>query len=105
MLITFRSKASSNITLFSDTAMSLLKMMGHSATLPGSLLSTDIPAALASLNKALESAPADPHQDTNMPDSELPVSLHLRAFPLIQLLAAAAQQDCSVTWDGNSPTH
>lgn len=103
MLITFRSKASSNITLFGDTALSLLKMMGHSGTIPGSMLSPDIPAALAHLNQALESAPADPHQDADMPEDVLPVSLRLRAFPLIQLLTAAAQQDCSVTWDGNNP--
>ncbi len=103
MLITFRSKASSNITLFGDTAKCLLKMMGHSGTLPGSLLSPDIPAVLKRLNQALEAAPADPHQDTERPEGELPVSLRLRAFPLIELLTAAAQQDCSVTWDSDSP--
>lgn len=105
MLITFRSKASSNITLFGDTAKCLLKMMGHSGTLPGSLLSPDIPAVLSRLNQALESAPADPHQVTDEPDDAMPVSLQMRAFPLIQLLTAAAQQDCSVTWDSNRPAH
>jgi len=105
MLITFRSKASSNITMFGDTATSLLKMMGHSGALPGSLLSPDIPAALASLTLALESAPADPHQDADTPDKALPVSLQLRAFPLIQLFTAAAQQGCDVTWDSNSIAH
>jgi hypothetical protein len=53
MLVTFRSKAWGNVTLFGDVALTLLKMMGHSGTVPSALLARDIPSALARLKQAL----------------------------------------------------
>ena len=45
MLVTFRSKAWGNVTMFGDVAETLLKMMGHTGTVPSALLAADIPAA------------------------------------------------------------
>lgn len=56
MLITFRSKAWSNITMFGDSALMLLNMMGHSGTVPGALRAGEIPAALVRLEQALKTA-------------------------------------------------
>jgi hypothetical protein len=38
MLVTFTCKAYADITLFGNVAVSLLRLMGHSGTVPGALL-------------------------------------------------------------------
>ena len=54
MLITFSCPAYANITMFGDAAVRLLKLMGHSDTVPGALLAPDVQAALARLEAAVE---------------------------------------------------
>jgi hypothetical protein len=44
MLVTFSTKAYADITLFGDIALTLLKMMVHSATITGAILAADVPA-------------------------------------------------------------
>ncbi len=105
MLVTFDSKAWSSVTLFGDVAVTLLKMMGHSGAVPGALRAADIPVAIANLQRALATAgPEEKNKqgaqsDTTDPDAQPPVGLGLRAYPLIQLLSAAALQDCDVLWN------
>lgn len=98
MLVTFRSKAYADITMFGDVAVQLLKLMGHSGTVPGALLPEDIPAALERLNASLQqleqTAPTERSEG-----EEPPVSLSHRAMPLISLLQAAARQNTQVMWD------
>jgi hypothetical protein len=96
--------------MFSDTAVTLIKMMGHSGTVPSALLADAVPAALAQLQQALAAPPpaASPpmsveHHQVVDTDSPPLVGLRLRAFPLIQLLTAAAQQKCDVTWEAGAP--
>jgi hypothetical protein len=109
MLVTFNSKAWSSVTLFGDVAVTLLKMMGHSGTVPGALRAAEIPAAIAQLQQTL--AAAGPEEkvkqsvqpDAADPDAPPPVGLGLRAYPLIQLLSAAGRQDCDVLWDQGAP--
>lgn len=103
MLVTFRTNAYANITMFGDIAIRLLKLMGHSGTVPSAILADDVPEALASLKAAIaadkasvESSPKGAESD----DAEEPaVSLANRAFPLIELLEAAAKRKCDVMWD------
>jgi Domain of unknown function (DUF1840) len=109
VLVTFRSNAWGNVTMFGDVAVTLLKMMGHSGTVPSALLARDIPSALARLKQALaaiepevagrEDQPAGDEQD----DAPPPVGLSLRAYPLIEMLTAAAAQDCDVMWQAGEP--
>jgi hypothetical protein len=105
MLVTFRSRAWGNITMFGDVAETLLKMMGHTGTVPSALLARDIPAALARLKQALDAAGAEEagkqsaQADADDADAPPPVGIRLRAYPLIELLSAAAQQECDVMWD------
>lgn len=101
-LITFRSDAWANITMFGDVALTLLKMMGHSGTVPSALLAGDIPSALANLRKGLEQAGPE---TAAAPDEDAPppVSLRLRAYPLIQLLEASAKKGCDVMWATGHP--
>jgi len=103
MLVTFTTSAYANITMFGDVALHLLKLMGHSATLPGALLAVDIPPALQRLEAAVEAdkQSAEPEQSGAGEDDEA-VSLPHRALPLIELLKAAAKANSNVMWDSNS---
>ncbi len=38
MLVTFTCKAYADITMFGDIALGMLRMMGHSETVPGAIL-------------------------------------------------------------------
>jgi hypothetical protein len=102
MLVTFTCPAYADITLFGDVALRLLKMMGHSGTVPSALLADEVPAALAHLEAAIE-AEKQSAQATKVvaedDDDEPAVSLTHRALPLIELLKAAAKDKCNVMWD------
>ena len=104
MLVTFTCTAYADITMFGDVAIRLLKMMGHSATVPGALAAEDIRPALDRLVAAVrvEEQSAEPATSGGDDDDEPPVSLSHRALPLIELLKAAAEKPCSVMWDSNS---
>jgi hypothetical protein len=104
MLVTFKSDAYADITMFGDVAVTLLKLMGHSGTVPGALLAEDVPAALENLKKAIEggagAAPTGTSPDPGGNDPEEPVvSLGNRAVPLIELLEASVAANCNVMWD------
>ncbi len=105
MLVTFRTNAWANITMFGDVAVALLKMMGHSGTVPSALLARDVPAALARLKQQLASRATE--DDAGTPsgddDAEEPVGLALRAHPLIEMLSAAAEQEADVMWQAGEP--
>jgi hypothetical protein len=97
MLVTFSADAYSDITLFGDVALTMLKMMGHSATVPGAILAVDVPEALRRLTAAIDEQKASlPVEDKDA--DELEVSMAHRALPLILLLTAAAKAKCDVMW-------
>ena len=103
MLITFSCPAYANITMFGDVAVRLLKLMGHSGTVPGALLAEDVPAALARLEAAIDAEKQLPEPQTSEAEDDEPaVSLPHRALPLIDLLKAAAKAKCNVMWDSGS---
>jgi hypothetical protein len=100
MLVRFDSDAG-GFSMFGDVAVKLLKMMGHSGTVPSAILARDIPGALARLKAAVDTEPEPPpapEQDTRRPESEPKVSLRQRAYPLIELLARAEKRGCDVMW-------
>jgi hypothetical protein len=103
MLVTFTTKAYASITMFGDVAVTLLKLMGHSGTVPGALLADDIPPALERLKAAVSAdpnRPLDPGSTGHADDEEnRHVSLAHRALPLIELLGAAARERETVMWD------
>ncbi|CAK0751188.1 DUF1840 domain-containing protein [Gammaproteobacteria bacterium] len=97
MLVTFTTNAYSDITLFEDVALAMLKMMGHSATVPSAIVAEEVPAALSRLIAAIEAEKAFlPVEDKDADDP--PVSMANRALPLIELLAAAAKANTYVMW-------
>ena len=97
MLVTFTTDAYANITMFGDVALALLKMMGHSGTVPSAILAADVPAALSRLTAGIEAAKAAPSVGDEDED-EPQVSLSNRALPLIDLLTAAVKEGCDVMW-------
>lgn len=105
MLVTFSCPAYADITLFGDVALRLLKMMGHSGTVPSALLADDVPAALARLEAAIETEKQS-SKATEVPaaddDEEPAISLTHRALPLIELLKAAAKDKCNVMWSSGT---
>ncbi|EIA1494298.1 DUF1840 domain-containing protein [Vibrio parahaemolyticus] len=106
MLITFRCRSYANVTMFGDIALEMIKMMGHSGTVPGSISAQDVPDALSKLTSALsaknaaeENLPTDVDVDEEEEQAEPAVSLGRRAFPLIELLKSAVKEECEVMWD------
>jgi hypothetical protein len=98
MLVKFEAEVGS-VTMFGDVALTLLKMMGHSGTVPSALLAKDIPTALERLKGALAmtqdeaGAPAKGEDGT-----QNRVSLRQRAYPLIELMERAAARGVDITW-------
>lgn len=99
MLITFKSKAYANITMFGDVAKSMLEMMALGTSVPGAIDAEDVTTALENLNLALDkiSRQVEPAGEA---DADQPaVSLHTRALPLIELLQAAIAEETFVRWE------
>ena len=106
MLVTFRTKAYSNITMFGDIAKQLLVLMGHSGTIPSAINAEDVPAALARLEAAVAqrkaaeaSDPPEGERERDDYDAPRKVSLSTRSVPLLELLRAAAANKAGVSWD------
>ncbi len=102
MLITFQTKAYAPITMFGDVAITLIKLMGHSGSVPSALLAEDVPGALKRLQAAVIEHPDEPlgpqNGDSDRNDKAQHVSLAHRALPLIELLKAAAADEVDVMW-------
>ena len=92
MLVTFKTKAHADITMFGNIAIELLKLAGMTGNVPTAILADDVPDKLATLERALgahrdalgDSAPAsseakhasDPHDEAVTAPS---VAAHPRA--------------------------
>jgi hypothetical protein len=106
MLVTFRTKAYANITMFGDVAKQLLELMGLSGTIPSAIKAEDVPSALAQLETAIaqrqtaETAQARENDGRDDYDAPRKVTLSQRAVPLLELLRAAAAKKSDVMWDG-----
>lgn len=99
MLITFKTKSYANIAMFGDVAAKLLEMMGYGTSVPGAIISDDVPRALNNLRSGLESVMevVEPAGDTD--DDQPAVSLHTRAVPLVELLQSAIDDENHVRWE------
>lgn len=104
MLVTFKTEAHAGITMFGKVAQDMVKMMGHSPTVPGAIVAKDIPEALRRLQANIESKTSQPpavseNQNQDEDEDGPPVSIAHRAQPLIALLKAAAATDKNVMWE------
>jgi len=104
MLVTFKTTAYADITMFGDAATDLLKLMGQSGNIPGAIMGKDVSAAMDRLKQALADQPAseaDNNTDGEGDDGEQSnrVALATRAVPLLELLEAASASGANVMWD------
>ena len=97
MLVNFDSKVGA-LTMFGDVAVQLLKLMGHSGTVPSAILAPDIPAALDRLKRALDQGaslpPAPPTRRTGARDA--------RRYPCVS--APTRSSTCSSAPPRTTPT-
>lgn len=98
MLVTFKTDAYPNITMFGDDALAMLQMMGHSATVPGSIRAEDVASALDQLKAAIDKQKSPPPVVAE-DEKEPAVSTAHRGRPLIALLSAAVKANDYVMWD------
>ena len=100
MLVTFTTDAYPNITMFGDQALAMIKMMGHSETVPGAISAEDIPEALQKLTIAINECKIEsPAKFNRTEEGEQEVPLAYRAMPLMNLLSAAVKGGGYVMWD------
>lgn len=102
MLITFKTRAYADVTMFGDIALKLIKLMGRGETVPSAMEPEDIPQALMLLRQgvATEDAAVKENEAKEAEDEEEEqVSVHNRALPLVELLEAAHKENVAVMWE------
>lgn len=115
MLVTFKSSATESITMFKDSAVELLNLMGATGRIPGALGADDVQPALAKFEAAIERLKMATHADTparpadnedwaadeddRREDREPPVALTARAVPLLSLMKRAAAAHAELVWE------
>ncbi len=99
MLITFKTSAYANITMFGDVGLKMLEMIAFGTAVPGAINAEDVPRALDNLKLALEKMPKQVEAAGDADDDQLAVSLHTRAVPLVELLQAAVAEEAYVRWE------
>lgn len=103
MLVKFRSKTSADFIMFGDIAVALIRMMGHSGTVPGAMSAAEVPAALSRLKHALSGESVHTEAVADRPDEEAAadqaVTLRQRAVPLIDMLNAAVAAESYIMWE------
>lgn len=111
MIVNFTTRFG-RLTMHGESAVALLRAAGHSGTVPGAILASELPAALAQLERALESdgnrpspPPAAGVESRDGPDAdedkepEPVVSLGLRAVPLLDMIRTAIARGSDLMWD------
>jgi hypothetical protein len=105
MIVKFSTRAGA-LTMHGDAAVTLLKAMGHSGTVPGAILAVDLPEALAQLRRKLgEDAtaapppPPAPADEDDEQEREPPVSLRMRSVPFIDMVETAIRRGSDLMWE------
>ena len=99
MLITFKTNAYANITMFGDVGLKMLEMIDFGTRVPSAINAEDVPQALDNLKAALEKMPEQVEAAGDADDDQPAVSLHTRAVPLVELLQAAVEEETYVRWE------
>lgn len=99
MLLTFKTRAYANITMFGDVGKKMLQMMAFGDAVPGAIKAEDVPRALQNLQAALAAMPDQVEPADEADDDQPAVSLNTRAMPLIELLQAAIADETYVRWE------
>lgn len=96
--------------MFAEVALKLLRMSGHSGSVPGAIGVEEMAQALLRLeaavlahnapheNDAHGSACGDEHSGGDGKGAQASVSLAQRAFPLLELMRRASAEACAIQW-------
>lgn len=101
-MIRFTSPAAASVSMFEKDAKALIRMMGHSGTIPSAIRTEDVATALQHLEAALKAEASQTDDATKQlpTDAEEPaVSTNVRAYPLLELLKAAVAKQKNVMWE------
>jgi hypothetical protein len=110
MIVKFSTRHG-QITLLGESAVTLLKLAGHTGTVPSAVLAADLPAFLKKLRAELEvhgdelsplpvaEPPADEQDEEDRRDQPAAVSLRKRAVPLIEMIETAIARGSDLMWE------
>ena len=97
-MIRFTSPAGASVSMFEKDAKALIRMMGHSGTIPSAIRADDVASALQQLEAALQ---ALTQPDAASEAEEKSVGVNVRAYPLLELLKAALAKQKNVMWEAD----
>ena len=105
MLITFQSHAAADVLMYKQHAKVLLDLLDKAVD-QGVITAEEMPAAIAKLENEIaaskRSAPNEQasgeEQDDQDADAGKKVSFAARAFPLLEMMRAAKQENTFVMW-------
>lgn len=105
MLITFKSIATPEIIMLDNLARFLLRIIGKPLDKQGVISHDELAQAIARLEAAIHDdqkkaalARAEHHLDHDELADETPVGLAQRAFPLLDMMRVAHQQEADIVW-------
>lgn len=103
MLITFKSKAAADIIMYKEHAQRILDLLGKEVD-RGIIVRADMKKAIAIIEAAIAESRSHPISQQKQADEESDhdpaddVSFSSRAYPLLEMLRAASEQDQDVVW-------
>jgi hypothetical protein len=109
VLVQFSTR-NGHLIMQGEPAQALLRLGGHTGTVPGAVLAADLSAFASRLREGLQtegdrSSPgvaANTNERTEREDDERrerPVSLRLRAVPLLEMIDTAIRRQSDLMWD------
>ena len=106
MLVKFSTRHA-QLVMLGESAVALLRLGGHSGTVPSAVLAAELPGFLESLRRGLalhgdELSPPprpDPERREDDEPRERPVSLRHRAVPLLDMVQTAIARQSDLMWD------
>ena len=93
MLVRFSTRHG-QLVMLGEPAVALLRLGGHSGTVPGAVLAADLPGFLSPVPP-----PPDPERREDAEPRERPISLRHRAVPLLEMLQTAIARESNLMWD------
>jgi Domain of unknown function (DUF1840) len=109
MLVKFTTRHG-QLLMLGEPAVSLLRLGGHSGSVPSAVLAADLPGFIAKLRAGLavrgeEPSPSPPartpsdQDDASDEPRERQVNLRQRAVPLLEMLDTAVAQRSDLVWE------
>ncbi len=106
-IVKFRSKAATEIVMFTTHAQTLLSLMGRDLSPQGVIEHGDLAEAVARLHAAMlqekmaeaEQPPLTEDQEKEIPKGmDAPVNLNQRGYPLLRMMQLAQNMGADVHW-------